>query len=677
MKCALVGNQNSGKTTLFNLLTGSNQKIGNWAGVTIERKEGIIKGTDITLVDLPGIYSLSPYTSEEEVSRKFVKDEKPDLIINIIDATSIERSLYLTTQLLELDSKVIIALNMEDILEKKGVKIDIAKLSKLLNTTIVSISALKKTGIENLIDHIKENDVLPNEHNKIFESSIEQDIEKIIEHHKDHNLSRFDAVKIFERDRLYKVLIDDEIEKIIKSQEDKYQTDSEELIASKRYEYIEKIRDESITFEKREENITDKIDKIVLNKWLALPIFALIMALVYFFSVGVIGGLTTSFIDALFNGSETIELMGNEVPFVIKGLGPLLGDLILESGGHTWAASLVQDGVINGVGAVVSFLPQLIILFFFLSILETSGYMARIAFFLDRIFKKFGLSGKSLIPFIIGAGCSVPAIMASRTVEDEKEKKMTIILTPFIPCASKLPIIALFASFFFSSYAWLVTFSLYVFAIAIIILSALVMKKFIFKGEGTSFISELPSYHIPSPRYVFRDVYDRSFAFVKRAGTTIFLCSIVIWFLASFSLDFRYIEGDALSISDSYLALIGNIFGWIFYPMLGMNYSWAMTVTAIQGLVAKEQIVSSMAILSGLTEGSEVFMSPLFSFLKGYQAYAFMVFNLFSAPCIGAISAMKSELNNRKSLLKAILFQTGLAWVLGSLIGTLGWLFTL
>ena len=280
------------------------------------------------------------------------------------------------------------------------------------------------------------------------------------------------------------------IEKIIKSQEDKYQTDSEELIASKRYEYIEKIRDESITFEKREENITDKIDKIVLNKWLALPIFALIMALVYFFSVGVIGGLTTSFIDALFNGSETIELMGNEVPFVIKGLGPLLGDLILESGGHTWAASLVQDGVINGVGAVVSFLPQLIILFFFLSILETSGYMARIAFFLDRIFKRFGLSGKSLIPFIIGAGCSVPAIMASRTVEDEKEKKMTIILTPFIPCASKLPIIALFASFFFSSYAWLVTFSLYVFAIAIIILSALVMKKFIFKGEGTSFISE-------------------------------------------------------------------------------------------------------------------------------------------------------------------------------------------
>ena len=677
MKCALVGNQNSGKTTLFNLLTGSNQKIGNWAGVTIERKEGIIKGTDITLVDLPGIYSLSPYTSEEEVSRKFVKDEKPDLIINIIDATSIERSLYLTTQLLELDSKVIIALNMEDILEKKGVKIDIVKLSKLLNTTIVSISALKKTGIENLIDHIKENDVLPNEHNKILDSSIEQDIEKIIEHHKDHNLSRFDAVKIFERDRLYKVLIDDEIEKIIKSQEDKYQTDSEELIASKRYEYIEKIRDESITFEKREENITDKIDKIVLNKWLALPIFALIMALVYFFSVGVIGGLTTSFIDALFNGSETIELMGNEVPFVIKGLGPLLGDLILESGGHTWAASLVQDGVINGVGAVVSFLPQLIILFFFLSILETSGYMARIAFFLDRIFKRFGLSGKSLIPFIIGAGCSVPAIMASRTVEDEKEKKMTIILTPFIPCASKLPIIALFASFFFSSYAWLVTFSLYVFAIAIIILSALVMKKFIFKGEGTSFISELPSYHIPSPRYVFRDVYDRSFAFVKRAGTTIFLCSIVIWFLASFSLDFRYIEGDALSISDSYLALIGNIFGWIFYPMLGMNYSWAMTVTAIQGLVAKEQIVSSMAILSGLTEGSEVFLSPLFSFLKGYQAYAFMVFNLFSAPCIGAISAMKSELNNRKSLIKAILFQTGLAWVLGSLIGTLGWLFTL
>ena len=401
------------------------------------------------------------------------------------------------------------------------------------------------------------------------------------------------------------------------------------------------------------------------------------MALVYFLSVGVIGGLTTSFIDALFNGSETIELMGNEVPFVIKGLGPLLGDLILESGGHTWAASLVQDGVVNGVGAVVSFLPQLIILFFFLSILETSGYMARIAFFLDRIFKRFGLSGKSLIPFIIGAGCSVPAIMASRTVEDEKEKKMTIILTPFIPCASKLPIIALFASFFFSSYAWLVTFSLYVFAIAIIILSALVMKKFIFKGEGTSFISELPSYHIPSPRYVFRDVYDRSFAFVKRAGTTIFLCSIVIWFLASFSLDFRYIEGDALSISDSYLALIGNIFGWIFYPMLGMNYSWAMTVTAIQGLVAKEQIVSSMAILSGLTEGSEVFMSPLFSFLKGYQAYAFMVFNLFSAPCIGAISAMKSELNNRKSLIKAILFQTGLAWVLGSLIGTLGWLFTL
>lgn len=680
MKCALVGNQNSGKTTLFNLLTGMNQTVGNWPGVTIERKEGTIRETDIQVVDLPGIYSMSPYTSEEEVSRKFVIYEKPDLIINIIDATSIERSLYLTTQLLELDAKVIIALNMSDIMAEKGVKIDVKKLEQELHTTIVSISALKKTGIDELIEKIKSEDILSNIHQRIYTSDVEDAVDFILQHHKDHHFSTFEGVKIFERDRSFSILADSEVEAKIAEVEKKQGMDSEQIIADERYNFIGKIKAKSITVDRPQITITDKIDAVILNRWLAIPIFVLVMAFVYYISVGVVGQLTTAFIDGFFNGMTSVNLFGNTINASFIGVGPWLGKLITGAGGSLWAASLIRDGIVAGVGVVLNFVPQLIVLFIFLSLLETSGYMSRIAFFLDRIFKKFGLSGKSLIPFIIGAGCSVPGIMTARTVENEKERRMTVVLTPFIPCSAKLTIIALFAGAFYGTYSWLITLSLYMFSIVIIFLSALVMKKLIYKTEDSSFISELPDYHVPSFRYVFRDVYDRTSAFIKRAGTIIFLFSVILWVLASFTWSFSYVDGQNVLIGQSMLAGIGNSLAWAFYPMLGGHWSWAAAVSAIQGLVAKEQVISSMKIISGLAEGSSeisMFNTSTFSFFNGWSAYAFMVFNLFSAPCFGAIGAMRSELGSTKRVIGAVVFQTLLALSLATLIGLIGWMVTL
>lgn len=675
MKCALVGNQNSGKTTLFNLLTGMNQTVGNWPGVTIERKEGQIKGTDITVVDLPGIYSLSPYTSEEEVSRKFVLNEKPDMIINIIDATSIERSLYLTTQLLELDTKVIIALNMSDIMEEKGVFIDVDKLSEKLHTTVISISALKNKGIDHLINHIQTNIVKNNPHTEIFSKPVEDCLDFINQHHIDHHFSRFELVKIFERDRVFSVLDDDAVESRIKKTEEEMGMDSEQLIASERYDYIDEVKKFSIVIKRPEVSLTDKIDKIVLNRFLAIPIFILIMGLVYFLSVGVVGQLTSDLIDGFFNGMTSISIFNNDIPLSFVGVGPYLADLIIKSGGDEWAASLIRDGAVGGVSAVVNFVPQLIVMFFCLSLLETSGYMSRIAFFLDRICKKFGLSGKSLIPFIVGTGCSVPGIMTARTVENEDEKKMTILLTPFIPCSAKLPVIALFAGMFFGSYAWLVTFSMYVLAVTIILLSAICIKKLFFKTSSSTFISELPEYHVPSAKYVGRDVYDRTSSFIKRAGTEILVASIVVWVFASFTWTFRYIDGNQITVDQSMLAGLGNALAWAFYPMLGGNWSWAATVSAIQGLIAKEQVVSSMNVIAGIADSSaaSIFDTPIFSFFNGWSAYAFMVFNLFSAPCVAAIGAMRSEFGSRKATFKAIAYQTVLAWTLATLIGLIGW----
>jgi ferrous iron transport protein B len=677
MKLALVGNQNAGKTTLFNVLTGTNQKVGNWPGVTIERKEGHIKGTDIVVVDLPGIYSLSPYTSEEEVSRKFVLKENPDAIINIVDATQIERSLYLTTQILETGRDVVIALNMTDVLEKEGIKIDVNKLEKELGVTIIPISAKKRIGIDELIKRIVKKDYLKNNLNKIFDNDIEKLIDKI-SGEINENHSRFTAVKIIERDIL--VYKDSKYEEEIVKLENKLDMDSEQFIASQRYSYIEPIIEKCVYAEPKKETLTDKIDKVLLNKWAAIPIFIGIMALVYILSVGLVGGLTVSLVDSLFNGAEVVEFnffgLVYEAPMNIMGLGPWVSTMLENAGASPWVISLVGEGVISGVGAVLNFVPQIMILFICLSLLETTGYMSRIAFFLDRVFHKFGLSGKSLIPFIVGSGCSVPGIMSSRTVEDDDEKKMTIVLTPFIPCSAKLPIISLFAGFFFPNIAWIASLAAYALAIGIILICGLIFKKILFKGHTSTFITELPSYKLPSFSYVARDVGEKTFSFIKRAGTIILLCSVAVWFLANFSWQFQYIPENH---ENSLLANFGKGFAWIFAPMLSGNASWEAAVSAIQGLVAKEQVVSSLEVIANTAGRVEPYLTFFDPTIVGPSAYfaglGYMTFNLFSAPCFGAIGAMKNEFGSFRKTLLAILFQTGLAWIIASLIGSIGWIF--
>ena len=653
MKIALVGNQNSGKTTLFNLLTKTNQKVGNWPGVTIERKEGIIYGTDLKVVDLPGIYSLSPYTSEEEISRKYVLEEKPDIIINIVDATCIERSLYLTTQLLELDTKVVIALNMCDVLEAKGISINEKKLSENLHTTVVKISALKNTGIDTLVDIVKNNSCLENKHTKIFNNDLEKIISSV-KTGKSHN--RFIAVKMIDNDPKYASLQTDKIKTQIKSIEESVGYDIEQIIANERYNYIQKTISNCVFQTKKKQSISEKLDKVFLNKWASIPIFIGIMALIYFLSVGVVG-------------TATVDLMGS----LFDKISSVTENALTKADASPVLISLICDGIIAGISAVLGFVPQLIILFICIAILETSGYMSRIAFFFDKIFHKVGLNGKSLIPFIVGAGCSVPGIMTARTIEDEDEKKATIMCTPFIPCSAKLPIMSLFAGYFFKNAA-IVTISFYFLSIVVIIISSLIMKKFFFKGNNSAFISELPEYKIPSFKYVFRDVLEKTLAFFKRAASVIFICSIVIWFLCRFSWSFKFLEPE--EIENSILASIGNIFAWLFYPMLGGSWSWQATVSAFQGLVAKEQVVSSMNIIAGLAESSEavssLFSSSAFSFFTPLSAYAYCIFNLFSAPCFGAIAAMKRELGSKKAMFKAILFQTAMAWTIATLIGVWG-----
>ena len=652
MKVALVGNQNSGKTTLFNYLTGMNAKIGNWPGVTIEKKTGKIKGTENEITDLPGIYSLSPYSLEEDISKQFIFEEKPDVIINIVDATSLERSLYLTTQLMELDTKVIVALNMADLLEKKNIKVDVKKLEKSLGVKVFKISALKETGIEELIKEIDNLDDL--ERVRIFDHELENAIDLVEEGIEEKN-SRFIAVKVIENDERFLKYKTSKVEKIISEISNKYDTDLEEIIATERYDFISKVKESSVVRSKQKETVSDKIDKVLLNKWLAFPIFVIIMFLVYYLSVGVIG-------------STTVEIVGG----LADSLGEWTAGKLEVIGTSEILISLIVDGIIAGVGAVLGFVPQLIILFLCISLLETTGYMSRIALLLDKLFRKIGLSGKSLIPFIVGSGCSVPGIMGARIIENEDERKMTTILTPFIPCSAKLPIIALFAGYFFAENSGLVSASLYFFAIAVIILSACIMKRFVFKKTSNTYISELPEYKIPSPKYVLKDVFDKVISFIKRAGSVILLCSIVIWFLLSFSFNMTY----GVNVEESMLATIGNKISWIFYPMLGEN-NWGAAVSAIQGLVAKEQVVSSMAVISGLAEdveeGSEIFAKgTAFGSFTAASAYAFMVFNLFSAPCFGAIGAMKRELGGNKKMIKAVLFHTIIAWVLATIVYQVG-----
>lgn len=650
MRIALIGNQNSGKTTLFNLLTGSNQKVGNWPGVTIERKVGYIKNTDYELIDLPGVYSLSPYSNEEKISRTQILTNDLDCLINIVDATSLERSLYLTTQLLELDVNVIVVLNMADMLEKKKLRIDEKKLSLKLGCPVIKISALKKIGIDKLIKEIENNK--PRKELKIFTPLVEEKI-KLIEKNIIDKHKRFISVKILENDYVSPKYSNIDVSDYVSEIEKEYAMEIMEVIASQRYDFIEEVKKECLRREELSETITDKLDKILLNKYSAIPIFIVLMFLVYFFSVGVVGSFTVDLME------KFIETLSESATSWLEGLNA-----------SPWAVSIIVDGIIAGVGAVINFIPQLIILFLLISMLESSGYMARISFILDRFFKRIGLSGKSLIPFILGTGCSVPGVMASRTVENEDERKMTILLTPFVPCSAKLPIIALFSTFFFPNYSGLISASLYFFSIIVIIISAIILKRFVFKGKRSTYILELPEYRLPSLSYTFKDVRDRTFSFIKKAGSIILLSSIVIWFLSSFSLTFKY----GVDVNESILSYIGRAISWVFYPMLG-ELSWGASVSAIQGIIAKEQVVSSMSIIAGLSgDANNMLFEPnsIFGFFTPASAYAFMVFNLFSAPCLGTIGAMKKEYNSGKLAFKAILFQTSIAWVLGVLVYLVG-----
>lgn len=652
MRIALIGNQNSGKTSLFNVLTGNNQKVGNWPGVTIERKVGLLRTTTHEVIDLPGIYSLSPFSPEETIVRRFLLEEHVDLIINIVDSTAVERSLYLTTQLYDFKIPMIVALNMSDLALEQGIRIDIDKLQSLLKLPVVPVSALKRTGIKEMINLIKEVTLDEPKYPAVYQGALNEEIAKLSE--KITLKERlFIACKLLEGDRILPIHlvlnVDDSITKLT----NEYQNDIPQIVADQRYQFIERVRDLSVSSRENPKTLTDKIDRIILNKYLAIPIFILIMFSVYFLAAGPVGGYLTGLIESLFVWIN-VQFSG----------------FLVDVGASPWAISLLVDGVLTGVGSILNFVPQLVILFLLIALLEASGYMSRIAFFFDRIFRKAGLSGKALIPFIIGSGCSVPAIMATRTINDENEKRLTVLLTPFIPCSAKLPIITLFAGYFFKDNVGIVSASLYFLAVIIILGTALVMKRFIYKGTYSPFIQELPTYKAPNLQYVVRSTFEKTWAFMTRAGSIIFLASITIWLLLSFNWQFQY----GVAIDQSILSDVGRLFSWLFYPFLGTN-SWAAGVSIIQGLVAKEQVITSLSIIAGLSDGAAshtIFTSPLFTFFTPASAYAFMAFNLFSAPCFGAIGAMHKEFGSAKKMLKAVLIQTTVAFLIATLIFQFG-----
>lgn len=617
----------------------------------MKRKNGKIKNTNHTLIDLPGIYSLSPYSLEEEISRKFIFSEKPEVIINLVDATSLERSLYLTTQLLELDIKIIVAINMSDILEKRGIYINIEKLEQLLKTKVIKISALDGTGTQELVANLNTIPIYSKLH--IYEYDLENKINLIKNSIKRNELNkRFISVKLLEADESFKYLETYNILKIRKETFQKYNKDLEEIIATQRYKFVEKVKHQVISGKDTKENISDKLDKIFLNKWLGIPIFIIIMFFIYYIAVGIIGQYSTNLIESYINNfSIHMQRTLNKINI------------------SDWLVSLIIDGIIKGVGAVLTFVPQLIILFASMVTLENTGYMARITFILDKIFRKIGLNGKSLIPFIIGSGCSVPGIMGTRIIENQDEREMTVILTPFIPCSAKLPIITIFSSYFFRDNSGLIAVSLYFISIIIIIISAIFMKQFIYKEKDSIYVFEMPEYRLPNIKYIFKDVYDKTFSFIKRAGSVILISSIVLWFLLSFSFKMEY----GININESILAYIGKSISWIFTPIIGVN-SWEATVSILQGLIAKEQVISSMSIISGMSEQSNSLFSDtsIFNFFNPISAYSFMMFNLFSAPCFGAIAAMNKELYKTSKTLNIILFQVSLAWFISTFVYQIG-----
>lgn len=676
IKIALAGNPNSGKTTLFNGLTGSNQFVGNWPGVTVEKKEGRLKEhKDVIIVDLPGIYSLSPYTLEEVVARNFLIDERPDAILNIVDGTNLERNLYLTTQLAELGIPVVTAVNMMDVVNKNGDRIDIDKLSKGLGCTVVEISALKGTGIMEaaekavMLAESKAGTVPGHLFDEVVEKAL-LDIEAELGDEIPSERKRFYAVKLFERDEKIVELIKPvpNVESIIQAVESEMEDDSVSIITNERYLYIGGIlKDSHIRKFKSGLTLSDNIDRIVTNRFLALPIFAAVMFIVYYVSVTTIGSMATDWAnDGVFG--EGWSLFGLEIP----GIPVLVGSALEAIGCADWLQSLILDGIVGGVGAVLGFVPQMLVLFIFLAFLEACGYMARIAFILDRIFRKFGLSGKSFIPMLIGTGCGVPGIMASRTIENDRDRKMTIITTTFMPCGAKLPIIALISGAIFGG-AWWVAPSAYFTGIAAIVISGIILKKTrMFAGDPAPFVMELPAYHMPTAGNIFRSMWERGWSFIKKAATVILLSTIVIWFASSFGIaDGRL--GMVKDLSEGFLADIGGAIAWIFAP-LGFG-DWKSAAATITGLVAKENVVGTFGVLYGFSEvaedGAEIW-GTLAANYSPLAAYSFLVFNLLCAPCFAAIGAIKREMNSAKWTWFAIGYQTGFAYTVSFCIYQLG-----
>ena len=668
VKIALAGNPNCGKTTLFNALTGSNQFVGNWPGVTVEKKEGRLKGhKDVTIMDLPGIYSLSPYTLEEVVARNYLVADRPDAIINIVDGTNIERNLYLSTQIMELGIPVIMAVNMMDIVAKNGDVIHIDKLSQKLGCEVVEISALKGTGITKAAEKAV---ALAQQKKKVtpahaFASEVEDIIAKVedkISSDIPQEQKRFFAIKLLEKDDKISELLSlmPDVSAEIRELEDHFDDDTESIITNERYVYISSIIGECLTKAKKGEKLStsDKIDRFVTNRFFALPIFALVMFIVYYVSITTVGGFLTDWTnDTLF------------AEWIVPGARTLLENIHCAG----WLTGLVVDGIISGVGAVLGFVPQMLVLFIFLAFLESCGYMSRIAFIMDRIFRRFGLSGKSFIPMLIGSGCGVPGIMASRTIENDRDRKMTIMTTTFIPCGAKLPFIAMVAGAIFGGAAWVAP-SAYFLGIAAIICSGIILKKTkIFEGDPAPFVMELPAYHWPTVGTVLRSMWERGWSFIKKAGTIILLSTIVVWFTTYFGFTeegFRMLAEDEIDMS--ILGKIGQCLAWIFIPQGFGN--WQATVASITGLVAKENIVGTMGILYSAGEGSVYAnMAATFTVASGY---AFLAFNLLCAPCFAAMGAIKREMNNTRWFWIAIGYQCGLAYVVSLCVYQIGTLIT-
>ena len=680
IKIALAGNPNCGKTTLFNSLTGSNQYVGNWPGVTVEKKEGKLKGhEDVIIQDLPGIYSLSPYTLEEVVARGYLVSEKPDAILNIIDGTNIERNLYLTTQLIELGIPVVMAVNMIDLVRKNGDKIDLHKLSRELGCAAVEISALKGEGCRQAAEQAvaaakaARSGELPH----VFTGSVEHAIahtEESIQGKVDARFLRWYAVKLFERDEKVQaeLALDKEllahIEQHIADCEAEMDDDAESIITNQRYAYISTVVSKSVKKKPRTENLTvsDKVDRIVTNRIFALPIFALVMFLMYSLSMG------TSIADGgwsigTFATDWTNDTLFGEI--VPNALGGLLESLGIAD----WLYGLIMDGIVAGVGAVLGFVPQMLVLFFLLSILEDIGYMARVAFIMDRIFRKFGLSGKSFIPMLVGTGCGVPGVMASRTIENERDRRMTIMTTCFIPCGAKMPIIGLFAGALFGGSTWVAT-SAYFIGFAAIVISGIILKKTkLFAGDPAPFVMELPAYHIPAWGNVLRATWERGWSFIKRAGTVILASTIVLWFLQGFGFEngaFGMVEDQ----DNSVLAAIAGCISWLFIP-LGFG-DWRATVASISGLIAKENVVGTFGVLyhyaGELSENGDEIWSEVAANFTAISAYSFMIFNLLCAPCFAAMGAIKREMNNGKWTAIAIGYMCLLAYCAALVVYQIG-----